>query len=224
VRILVVDDDAETLDVVRRALERDGHTVLAVRGPAEALAQLENARVELVVLDVMLERASGLDLCARLRADGVQLPILFLSAEGKVDARIAGLDAGGDDYLAKPFALRELVARVRALGRRGPSVRAQLLRLGAVGLDFDARRAVADEVEIPVTQREWEILRALADGQGRVVSFDEVLERAWGEVSERGRASLEVIVSRLRKKLDRAAGRPTIRTARGLGYALELGP
>lgn len=220
-RILCVDDDEETLDVVRRALERDGHTVLAARDPASALTALASARVELVVLDVMLEHASGLDLCAQLRKDGLEAPILFLSAAGKVDARIAGFDAGGDDYLAKPFALKELVARVRALGRRGPSVRARVVQLGMVRLDFDARRATAGDSEIPITQREWDILRALADGQGRVVPFDQVLETAWGEATESGRASLEVIVSRLRKKLDAAAGRPVIRTTRGLGYALE---
>lgn len=221
-RILVLDDDEETLDVISRALSREGHHVVATRTPDEASARLVEAAIDLVVLDVMLENASGLDFCAELRQDGHEFPILFLSARGAVNARIEGLDAGGDDYLAKPFALRELVARVRALGRRGPAVRARKLVLGSLTLDFDARRATVSEQEIPVTQREWDILRSLADARGAVVPFDVVLERAWGEATESARASLEVIVSRLRKKLDTAAGRPVIRTARGLGYSLEL--
>ena len=220
--VLVVDDDEETLEVVGRALERDGHQVLEARSPAEALSVLRRARVELVVLDVMLERESGLELCARLRSDGCNLPILFLSARGAVNARIEGLDAGGDDYLPKPFALRELVARVRALGRRTPSRRPQRLALGPVTLDFDARTATAAGAEIPITRREWEILRILADAKGRTVPFDEVLEDGWGEATESTRASLDVLVSRLRRKLGTAGEKPIIRTVRGVGYALEL--
>jgi len=222
-RILVVDDDAETLEVIERALEREGHRVASVRTPAAALATLAEGPVDLMVLDVMLEEASGLDLCARLRRDGYELPILFLSARGAVTARIDGLDAGGDDYLAKPFAIRELLARVRALGRRGPSMALRTLTVGALSLDLDARRATTAGREVPVTGREWEILRALADAKGRVVAFDALLERVWGEVTEGNRASLEVLVSRLRKKLDAPAGRPLVRTVRGHGYRLESG-
>ncbi|MGB8221043.1 MAG: response regulator transcription factor [Polyangiales bacterium] len=223
-RILVLDDDEETLEVVERALGREGHQVLASRTPDEARRLLESTAVDLLVLDVMLEQASGLDFCRSLREDGFEAPILFLSARGAVNARLDGFDAGGDDYLPKPFALRELVVRVRALGRRGSAVRSSRLDLGALSLDFDARRATAAASEVPVTRREWDILRTLADAQGRVVAFDVILERVWGDVTEGARASLEVMVSRLRKKLDDAAGRPIIRTARGLGYSLEIDP
>lgn len=221
-RVLVVDDDDETLEVVQGALQRDGHQVSAAQTAARALALLADNTFDLAVLDVMLGSQSGLELCAQLRRDGVAFPILFLSARGTVNARVEGLDAGGDDYLPKPFALRELVARVRALGRRGPAVRARRLIVGGLRLDFEARRATTQELEIPVTNREWDILRALADANGRVVPFDVVLERAWGEATESNRASLEVIISRLRKKLDAPAGLPLIRTVRGLGYALEM--
>lgn len=220
-RVLVVDDDDETLDVVGRALARDGHQVLGARSPAEALQVLEDTSVDLAVLDVMLGEASGLTLCRQLRRDGVEIPILFLSARGTVGARVDGLDAGGDDYLPKPFALRELVARVRALGRRGPAVRSRQLSVGALQLDFETRRATAQGAEIPITNREWDILRVLADAKGRIVTFDTLLERVWGEATESTRASLEVILSRLRKKLDTAAGRSLVRTVRGVGYALE---
>ncbi|TAK32415.1 MAG: response regulator transcription factor [Myxococcaceae bacterium] len=223
-RVLVVDDDEETLEFVTRALERDGHQVTAAQTPAEAAIRLGDAGPDLIVLDVMLGEASGLDLCATLRRTGCMVPILFLSARGAVNARVEGLDAGGDDYLAKPFALRELLARVRALGRRGPPARTRRLALGAVTLDFDARQATSSVGEVPLTRREWDILRALAEDRGRVVAFDDLLDRVWGEATDGARASMEVIVSRLRKKLDAAAGRPTIRTSRGVGYALELAP
>lgn len=220
-RVLIVDDDEETLELVGKALERDGHQVWSARDPRAAAVVLAGRRIDLIVLDVMLEQESGLTLCTELRESRVAIPILFLSASGTVNARVAGLEAGGDDYLAKPFAVRELVARVRALGRRSPQVRTCRVSLGALTLDFDARRALAAGAEIPITRREWDILRALADAGGNVVSFDDVLDRAWGDVSDRGRASLEVIVSRLRRKLDAAAGRSLIRTVRGSGYALE---
>ena len=221
-QILVVDDDAETLEVVGRALERDGHAPTLVLTADEAWLALGSSRFDVIVLDVMLADSSGLTLCAELRRGGSETPVLFLSARGAVNARVEGLDVGGDDYLAKPFAIRELLARVRALGRRVPVLRPTVLRAGTLALDFTTRRASAQGAELPVTAREWDLLRVLADAQGRVVSFDDVLDRVWGESSDRARASLEVIMSRLRKKLDTGAGRPVLRTARGLGYALEV--
>ncbi len=223
-RVLVLDDDDETLEVVAHTLTREGHAVVATRSASEAMAALLGATFDLLVLDVMLEGESGLELCARLREDGFAAPILFLSARGAVSARVDGLDAGGDDYLPKPFALRELVARVHALGRRGPITRAAVLELGDLRLDFDARRARARGEELPVTEREWDILRVLADARGRVVPFDTLLERVWGDATEGTRASLEVILSRLRKKIDGVAPHPVIRTVRGAGYALETKP
>ncbi|HET9932204.1 MAG TPA: response regulator transcription factor [Polyangiaceae bacterium] len=221
-RVLIVDDDEETLEVVGRALERDAHVVSFATTAEQAWQALESNAIDVIVLDVMLGQSSGLELCAQIRRRGLSIPILFLSARGAVNARVEGLEAGGDDYLPKPFAVRELLARVRALGRRQPTKRAVQISFGRLTLNFDTRRALADEQEIPITRREWDILRALADADGRVVSFDEVLEQAWGDVSERGRASLEVIVSRLRRKLSAAAGRQLIRTVRGAGYALEV--
>ena len=220
-RILVLDDDEETRELVGHALQREGYGVVLVPSPESAQKALDNARFDVVVLDVMLGQQSGLELCTQLRRDGMETPILFLSARGTVRARVEGLDAGGDDYLAKPFALRELLARVRALGRRGPALRPRLLRLGALQLDFNARRATAHGRELPITNREWDVLGVLADASGRVVPFDDVLQWVWGDTSEGARASLEVIMSRLRKKLDAAAGCAVVRTLRGCGYALE---
>lgn len=219
--VLVVDDDEETLDVVEAALSREGHRVVIATDAEEAFRRLADTPVELAILDVMLGDASGLELCARLRADGLEIPILFLSARGTVRARVDGLEAGGDDYLPKPFALRELSARVKALGRRHPVVRSRRVKVGELTLDFDARRASARGVEIPVTHREWELLQVLAAADGRAVPFDALLEQAWGDATDGHRASLEVLISRLRKKFDAACGASPLRTVRGVGYALE---
>lgn len=218
--VLVVDDDEETRGLVASALRRDGHKVTLAGTAAEAVVAAAGT-FDVIVLDVMLGSGSGLEVCAELRGSGLQTPILFLSARGTVRARVDGLDAGGDDYLAKPFAIKELLARIRALGRRGPNLRPTVVRAGTVELHFAARKAFAGGREAPVTSREWDVLAVLADARGRVVQFDDILERAWGETSPGARASLEVIMSRLRRKLD-AEGRGVIRTVRGLGYALEV--
>jgi len=221
-RVLVVDDDAETLEVVSRVLEREGHSATAVASAQDALAAVRDERFDVVVVDVMLEQDSGLELCEEMRRNGLDTPILFLSARGAVRARVEGLDAGGDDYLTKPFAVRELLARIQALGRRSPVLHRKTLAFGGLVLDFEARRASGSGKELPITAREWNIIRVLADAGGRVVSFGDILERVWGDASDGSRASLEVIVSRLRKKLEAAAGRKMLRTVRGHGYALEL--
>jgi DNA-binding response OmpR family regulator len=222
-RVLVVDDDEETRELVGAALTREGYELELAGTSADAMARVRASRFDLLVLDVMLGSESGLALCTRLRQDGVETPILFLSARGAVDARVDGLEAGGDDYLRKPFALKELLARVRALGRRGPGLRSDRWRLGPIAIDFASRRAEVAGREVPVTAREWELLRVLADARGRVVPFEDVLERAWGDVSPGSRASLDVLVARLRRKLAHGTlERPWLRTSRGVGYSLDM--
>ena len=219
-RVLALDDDPETLELIDGALRRDGHEIVLVENVRSALDALQDGTFDIFVLDVMLGRDSGLDLCTTLRRDGITTPILFLSARGTVRSRVDGLDAGGDDYLPKPFAVRELVARVRALGRRGPALRASAFRAGPAVLDFDRRRAHVDRTEVPFTAREWDVLRVLAEASGRIVPFDDILERAWGEATEGARHSLGVLVTRVRRKLEVAGAPNIVRTARGLGYAL----
>lgn len=219
-RVLALDDDPETLELIAGALRRDGHETVLAESAATARTTLASDRFDVLILDVMLGADSGLELCAELRRAGIATPILFLSARGAVRARVDGLEAGGDDYLPKPFAVRELVARVRALGRRGPALRPRVFVAGAIVLDFDARCASAGGVEIPFTAREWDLLGVLADASGRVVPFDEILEHAWGEASDRARQSLGVLVTRIRKKLEANGAASVLRTARGLGYAL----
>lgn len=219
--VLVVEDDEETADFVARALARDGLKVTLASDRAHAEAELTAGRFDVVVLDVMLPDGNGIDLCRAMRAGSSTAPVLFLSARGTVGARVEGLSAGGDDYLPKPFAVRELVARVRALGRRGPLSRPERTNVGGVSIDLLARRAERDGEELPLTAREWSVLELLLARAGQVVLFEEMLDALWGESTARARASLEVIMTRLRKKLNGGATNRVIRNVRGLGYRLD---
>jgi len=175
--------------------------------------------IDLVVLDLVLPDGSGLELCRELRKDEKSLPILILTARTPVEHRVEGLDAGADDYLTKPFALPELRARVRALGRRGTISRSFLHVHQDVTLDLAGRRATRAGADVPVTAREWAILELLANRAGRVTTRGELLDIVWGEASESAGNSLEVLVGRLRKKL----GSDMIKTLRGAGYSLSGG-
>src|SRR5262249_54940756 len=146
-------------------------------------------------------------------------PILMLTAVGDVASRVLGLDAGADDYLAKPFALAELRARVTALGRRGPLTRARVVRVGPIAIDREARRVTVDGRAVPLTAKELAIVDVLAARRGRVVAREALVESVWGETTESAEASLEVLVARIRRKLGGAGA--ALRTLRGLGYALD---
>lgn len=214
-RILVVDDEMEVRGAVARALRADGHVLVLAEDAAQARIQFKRG-VDLVVLDLRLADAFGLELCREWRTQGTSTPILVLSALSAVSLRVAGLDAGADDFLAKPFAVSELRARVRALGRRGALSRSLLFVRGDVVLDFAGRVAKRGEEVAPITSKEWSILELLARSPGRVVTRNDLLAGVWGEVSESSTGSLEVLVARLRRKL----GSDFIRTQRGEGYAL----
>ena len=218
VRILVVDDEGDVQAVLARALERDGHRVVTAGSLREAREALASG-IELLVLDLGLPDGSGLELCRELRAGEWTIPILILTARTRLEARVEGLDAGADDYLAKPFALAELRARVRALARRGPVSRSFFHSYNDVKLDFAGRRATRACVEVPVTAREWAILELLASRTGRITSRRDLLVIVWGDTNEFSGNSLEVLVARLRKKF----GADMIKTVRGEGYCLSSG-
>jgi two-component system, OmpR family, response regulator len=217
-RVLIVDDHTEVLELVGRALSRDGHDVTTALNVADALSAASSYRPELVVLDLGLPDGAGEDLCRTLRERDESLAILILTAQTQVTARVRGLDAGADDYLSKPFAVAELRARVRALSRRVRGPRRTLGSSGEVELDFAARRAKRAGVEAPITAREWAILELLAANAGRVVSKAALLERVWQRQGASEAASLEVLMGRIRKKL----GTDLVRTVRGEGYALAV--
>jgi DNA-binding response OmpR family regulator len=215
-RVLVTEDEVDVQGVIARALERDGHAVSTAGTIEEARAALA-AGADLMVLDLSLPDGSGLTLCRELRAAQSVLPILILTARSQVELRVEGLDAGADDYLTKPFAVPELRARVRALGRRGPISRPFVHVHNGITLDLSGRHATRDGTPVPVTAREWAILETLANRSGRVTTRSELLENVWGNSSESAGNSLEVLVARLRKKF----GPDLIQTLRREGYSLS---
>lgn len=188
---------------------------------AEATAALAGKRLpDVLVLDVMLPDGTGVELCRDLRARGIATPVLLLTARGDVRDRVNGLDAGADDYLSKPFAIAELLSRVRALARRGPALRESRLQAGSITIDLERRRVFKDDAPVPLTARELAIVEALALRRGAVINRDELIEVVWGEATDSSRASFEVLIARVRRKLGGAAA--PLRTIRNVGYLLEV--
>lgn len=218
-RVLVVDDDRELLDLLVRALERDGHVVVAAATASDARAAIGSRDADVMVLDIGLPDGSGLALCREIRAMGSDVPILVLTARAAVGERVEGLDAGADDFLGKPFALAELRARVRALGRRRAHRAVPRIVRGDLVIDLGERRASRAGRDVSLTAREWAILEALAARGGRVVRRSDLVGEVWGDDTESAQASCEVLVGRIRKKL----GEHVVRTMRGEGYALGEG-
>jgi DNA-binding response OmpR family regulator len=216
-RVLVVEDQNDVVEIVARALEKDRHQVATAQSLQEADTCLSTGTFDAAVLDLGLPDGDGLAWCKRVRGSGVTMPILILTAQSAVATRVAGLDSGADDFLAKPFAVAELRARVRALGRRAPMQSAAQFKSGNVVLDFAARRAYVDETEVPLTAREWSIVEMLTSRAGRVVLRVDILDAVWGSRGATSEASLEVLIGRIRKKL----GARFVRTVRGEGYAAE---
>jgi DNA-binding response OmpR family regulator len=217
-RVLVVDDEREMRDLLQRYLGRT-HGVKSVGTCKEAEAMLAHSRFDVLILDVMLPDGSGLQLCAKSRLAGLETPILLLTARGEVRSRVAGLDAGADDYLAKPFALSELRARVTALGRRGPLRRDRAVVIGPLTVDLEGRRVRVNERALLLTAKELAIVDLLATRRGKVVGREDLIESVWGEVTDSARASLEVLIARIRQKLGQSAN--LLKTVRGVGYMLD---
>jgi DNA-binding response OmpR family regulator len=217
-RILVVEDDDAVQSAVARALRGDGHAVTTASDLASAREGVA-AGVDLIVLDLRLPDGFGLSLCRECRAGGSSAPILLITALTAVAQRVEGLDAGADDFLAKPFDVAELRARVRALGRRGATPRGLIIEVGDIVLDFSGRSARRAGKPASLTAREWAILEVLARRSGRLVKHVDLLESVWGEVNEAAADTLAVLIGRLRRKL----GTTAIVTFRGEGYALAEG-
>lgn len=217
-RILIVDDDPPVLRMLVRTLAAEGYEAIPAPDGGAALAAVERSVPDLVVLDVAMPGLDGLQVCRRLRAKGIGVPVLLLTARDAVDDRVAGLDAGADDYLVKPFATEELLARVRALGRRGPATAIPALPTGAgIALDPDARVATRDGRAIPLTAREAALLELLLRaGPRTVVTRERALEEVWdGDASEN---VVDRYVGYLRRKLGDPA---VIHTVRGTGFTVR---
>ncbi|HTO90799.1 MAG TPA: response regulator transcription factor [Candidatus Sulfotelmatobacter sp.] len=223
-RILVVEDHAPTRGLLKRSLEDAGMDAECVSRCSTALQRASQVSFDVIVLDLMLPDGDGLELCRSLRATGVTTPVLCLSARADVEDRVKGLDAGADDYLKKPFALAELHARLRALGRRAGTAPPRRVAAQATRIDFATRRLEQNGGEVPLTAREWAVLEALIARDGRVVERVELLELIWHGAGPTQSASLDVILSRLRRKLGGPGSGIGIRTLRGAGLAIEIRP
>ena len=221
-RILVVDDEPAVRSAVMRALTLDGYEVAAAEDGPSALGAVQRERPELVVLDVLMPELDGIAVCRRLRGDGDRTPILLLTARDAVSDRVAGLDAGADDYLVKPFALEELLARVRALLRRTVNGDPQgVLRFAGVALDPSTREVRRGERDVELTRTEFLLLELFLLNPRQVLPRALIFDRVWGYDFGPTSNSLEVYVGYLRRKLE-AGGEPRlIQTVRGVGYALR---
>ena len=226
-RILVVDDDRAVRESLRRSLTFNGYTVDTAVDGIDALGKTEEARPDAMVLDVMMPRLDGLEVCRRLRSTGDDLPILVLTARDSVSERVAGLDAGADDYLPKPFALEELLARLRALLRRtAPSAGAESEALVFADLTLDpvTREVRRGEREISLTRTEFALLEMLMANPRRVLTRSRILEEVWGYDFPTSGNALEVYVGYLRRKTEADGETRLIHTVRGVGYVLRETP
>ncbi|MGI9124968.1 MAG: response regulator transcription factor [Mycobacterium sp.] len=226
-RILVVDDDRAVRESLRRSLSFNGYTVDLAEDGVEALEAITNERPDAVVLDVMMPRLDGLEVCRQLRSTGDDMPILVLTARDSVSERVAGLDAGADDYLPKPFALEELLARLRALLRRtGPEETSEtaIMTFGDLTLDPGTREVNRGQRPISLTRTEFALLEMLIANPRRVLTRSRILEEVWGFDFPTSGNALEVYVGYLRRKTE-AEGEPRlIHTVRGVGYVLRETP
>jgi two-component system copper resistance phosphate regulon response regulator CusR len=219
-RILLVEDEHDAAHMLAKGLREHSHAVDVSHDGDDALERVSINDYDLLVLDVMLPRRSGLDVCREVRRSGSTVPILMLTARNAVEARVAGLDAGADDYLTKPFAFDELLARVRALGRRMPAIRPDVITVGDLEIDTRAKAVKRNGEAIELTAKEFALLEFLAHRQGEVVGRAEIAEHVWDDTFDPFSNLIEVYVQRLRRKTEANGGRRLIYTRRGQGYVM----
>jgi two-component system alkaline phosphatase synthesis response regulator PhoP len=221
-RILVVDDEAHLAAGIRENLEAEGYRTEVAHDGRDGLDRVRSQHFDLIVLDVMMPNMDGLELCAQIRRDGLQTPVLFLTVKGDVEDRVRGFEAGGDDYLAKPFHLQELLLRVAAILRRSSWYQASTapLAFGGNRVDFQTYEAHAwDGSEHALTHKEAMILKVLADRAGSIVTREEILDRVWGYEVFPSTRTIDNFIVRLRKRFERNPETPVhFHTVRGVGY------
>jgi two-component system OmpR family response regulator len=219
-RVLLVEDEAKLAHLLQRGLrEEQVHADVAGTG-ADGVWMATEQPYDVLVLDVMLPDLDGLEVCRRIRAVDDHTPVLMLTALGGVPDRVAGLDAGADDYLVKPFAFDELLARLRALARRGGTRRSEVLVVGDLTLDVVGRQVHRGGTEVSLTNQEFALLESMARRTGEVLSRDRLLHLAWDLAYEAHSNVVDVCVKGLRDRIDRPFGRRSLQTVRGLGYRL----
>lgn len=220
--ILLVEDEPQLAEQVSRSLVRAGHDVRIARDGPSALEEVTGSRYDLVVLDVNLPGFDGFELLSRIREARLPVRVLMLTARSEVGDRVAGLKAGADDYLTKPFAMEELLARVEVLGRRNVVPEADtILRVGDLCLDTVKRRVSRGDRRIELSPREFEVLQVFMKESGRTFSRDEICERIWEREHEYDTRTVEIFIMRLRKKLDQPGKESVIRTIRSVGYLMS---
>jgi DNA-binding response OmpR family regulator len=222
-KILIVEDDARVADFLQRGLRAEGYVPTAVGSAEAALPMLRGGAFGVGLFDVMLPGISGMELCQQIRAECIPLPVLMLTAMGTVQDRVAGLRCGADDYLTKPFAFDELLARIEALARRPPlkPVREAVLRVGALEFHRERMEVRRGGEVVPLTARELALLELLMSAPGRLFSRERILSNVWGVDTDPLTNIVDVYIRRLRSKLDLPDGPSCIGTVRGLGYRLE---
>jgi two-component system OmpR family response regulator len=222
VKVLVVEDDPTMASLLRRGLTDEGYDVVHVDNGVDALIAIANDSFSAAAIDVMLPEMSGYEICRHLRNQGNLLPVLMLTARDSIDDRVHGLDSGADDYLTKPFAFAELSARIRALVRRDSAVPKPILRVGNLQLDIQAVRATLDKKILPLSTKEFSLLRMLALRNGEVASRPEILQEVWGTTRHIDPTIVDQYVRYLRKKLQPVNTGVEVETVRGAGYALRV--
>ena len=220
-RILVVEDEAKMAGLLQRGLTAEGIATDVAGTGEDALWMAAATRYDAIVLDVMLPGIDGLETCRRMRAEGIWAPVLMLTARDGVDDRVAGLDVGADDYLLKPFAFTELLARLRAVVRRGPTERPTVIEVGDLSLDPARRIVTRGGTPITLSSTEFAMLETFMRRPGRVLSRFDLLESVWDAGYENRSNVVEVYVRYLREKIDRPFGVASIETVRGAGYRLR---
>lgn len=223
-RILVVEDDADVARFLRKGLVEQAYAVDVAQDGEQALYLASINTYDAAILDLMIPPPDGMEVCRRLRATGSTLPILMLTARASVDARIAGLDAGADDYLAKPFEFGELLARLRALLRRGGATVSALVEVGTLRIDTRSHRVTIDEKPLTLTTKEYSVLEYLGRNAGRIVTREEIAEHVWNQEFDPFTNLIEVYINRLRRHIEKVSDKKLIQTVRGAGYMLEENP
>ena len=223
-RVLVVEDEKKTASFIRKALQAEGFAVDVCHNGDDAWAAARTTPFDAIVLDIMLPGRDGLSLLRQLRERQNATPVLLLSARGEVNERVEGLNAGADDYLPKPFVIAELIARVRALGRRGSETKSPVLRVGDLTLDTVTREARRGGNAIELTTREYRLLEFLMRSAGRICGRMAILEKVWDYDFDPGSNLVDVNVMRLREKIDADFEPKLLHTVRGIGYVMKEAP